>query len=178
MSFSLTWPVIIAGSQLYGADRARVLSIFELFRCVVRRSLCIIKAILTLGPHPPRPARRDARVPSRRSRAGHNVSAGLRSSWSPGLEAPAGSPSRAPGAGERGSGCDWRRRRCANAFSGSRSRFSAGCYEIETSEFIVRQVRTLRAPAFDVPLTYIHRPCVCRSGKDWMKTIHGRTGAR
>ena len=29
---SLTWPVIIAGSQLYGADRAQVLSIFELFR--------------------------------------------------------------------------------------------------------------------------------------------------
>lgn len=29
---SLTWPVIIAGSQLYGGDRARVLSIFELFR--------------------------------------------------------------------------------------------------------------------------------------------------
>ncbi|KAI0745764.1 fungal-specific transcription factor domain-containing protein [Earliella scabrosa] len=32
MGVDLTWPVIIAGSQLYGADRARVLSIFELFR--------------------------------------------------------------------------------------------------------------------------------------------------
>ncbi|KAI0630369.1 fungal-specific transcription factor domain-containing protein [Trametes polyzona] len=33
MGVDLTWPVIIAGSQLYGADRPRVLSIFELFRC-------------------------------------------------------------------------------------------------------------------------------------------------
>ncbi|KAI0374028.1 hypothetical protein BV20DRAFT_961978 [Pilatotrama ljubarskyi] len=32
MGVDLTWPVIIAGSQLYGADRPRVLSIFELFR--------------------------------------------------------------------------------------------------------------------------------------------------
>ncbi|KAI0775723.1 fungal-specific transcription factor domain-containing protein [Trametes elegans] len=32
MAVDLTWPVIIAGSQLYGADRPRVLSIFELFR--------------------------------------------------------------------------------------------------------------------------------------------------
>ncbi|RPD74317.1 hypothetical protein L226DRAFT_463926 [Lentinus tigrinus ALCF2SS1-7] len=32
MGVDLTWPVIIAGSQLYGADRAQVLSIFELFR--------------------------------------------------------------------------------------------------------------------------------------------------
>ncbi|KAI0780049.1 fungal-specific transcription factor domain-containing protein [Fomes fomentarius] len=32
MGVDLTWPVIIAGSQLYGTDRARVLSIFELFR--------------------------------------------------------------------------------------------------------------------------------------------------
>ena len=33
---SLTWPVIIAGSQLYGADRSRVLSILELFRYETR----------------------------------------------------------------------------------------------------------------------------------------------
>ncbi|KAI0823645.1 fungal-specific transcription factor domain-containing protein [Trametes gibbosa] len=32
MGVDLTWPVIIAGSQLFGADRPRVLSIFELFR--------------------------------------------------------------------------------------------------------------------------------------------------
>ncbi|EJF65313.1 hypothetical protein DICSQDRAFT_132897 [Dichomitus squalens LYAD-421 SS1] len=32
MGVDLTWPVIIAGTQLYGIDRARVLSIFELFR--------------------------------------------------------------------------------------------------------------------------------------------------
>ncbi|OSD06877.1 hypothetical protein PYCCODRAFT_1431066 [Trametes coccinea BRFM310] len=32
MGVDLTWPVIVAGSQLYGADRPRVLSIFELFR--------------------------------------------------------------------------------------------------------------------------------------------------
>ncbi|RDX55109.1 hypothetical protein OH76DRAFT_1339762 [Lentinus brumalis] len=32
MGVDLTWPVIIAGSQLYGADRSQVLSIFELFR--------------------------------------------------------------------------------------------------------------------------------------------------
>ncbi|EIW63305.1 uncharacterized protein TRAVEDRAFT_161504 [Trametes versicolor FP-101664 SS1] len=32
MGVDLTWPVIIAGSQLFGAERPRVLSIFELFR--------------------------------------------------------------------------------------------------------------------------------------------------
>ncbi|KAH9858710.1 fungal-specific transcription factor domain-containing protein [Lenzites betulinus] len=36
MGVDLTWPVIIAGSQLYGADRPRVLSIFELFRYETR----------------------------------------------------------------------------------------------------------------------------------------------
>ncbi|KAI0743550.1 fungal-specific transcription factor domain-containing protein [Daedaleopsis nitida] len=32
MGVDLNWPVIIAGSQVYGADRVRVLSILELFR--------------------------------------------------------------------------------------------------------------------------------------------------
>ncbi|TBU33811.1 fungal-specific transcription factor domain-containing protein [Dichomitus squalens] len=32
MGVDLTWPVIIAGTQLYGTDRSRVLAIFELFR--------------------------------------------------------------------------------------------------------------------------------------------------
>ena len=70
---SLTWPVIIAGSQLYGADRARVLSIFELFR-YVPRAPAVIKATLTLGPFPPpRSVARYAAL------TGHNVSASFAS---------------------------------------------------------------------------------------------------
>ncbi|KAH9931091.1 fungal-specific transcription factor domain-containing protein [Epithele typhae] len=41
MGVDLTWPVIIAGSQTFGADRARVLSVFELFRCACVRSVVI-----------------------------------------------------------------------------------------------------------------------------------------
>ncbi|KAH9949554.1 fungal-specific transcription factor domain-containing protein, partial [Amylocystis lapponica] len=33
MGVDLNWPVIIAGSQMFGADRTRVLDIFEAFRC-------------------------------------------------------------------------------------------------------------------------------------------------
>ena len=36
--FSLNWPVIIAGSQMFGTDRTRVLAVFETFRSV---SLCL-----------------------------------------------------------------------------------------------------------------------------------------
>lgn len=32
--FSLNWPVIIAGSQMFGNERSRVLDIFEVFRYV------------------------------------------------------------------------------------------------------------------------------------------------
>lgn len=35
---SLNWPVIIAGSQMFGADRTRVLTVFETFRFVI---LCL-----------------------------------------------------------------------------------------------------------------------------------------
>ncbi|OBZ68304.1 Transcriptional regulatory protein moc3 [Grifola frondosa] len=31
----LNWPVIIAGSQMFGSDRPRVLAVFEAFRCVI-----------------------------------------------------------------------------------------------------------------------------------------------
>ncbi|EKM54488.1 uncharacterized protein PHACADRAFT_174996 [Phanerochaete carnosa HHB-10118-sp] len=34
LSVGLNWPMIIAGSQVVGADRARVLDIFEYFRCL------------------------------------------------------------------------------------------------------------------------------------------------
>ncbi|KAI0645695.1 fungal-specific transcription factor domain-containing protein [Trametes meyenii] len=40
MGVDLTWPVIIAGTQLFGADRPRVLSIFELFRYETRPPRC------------------------------------------------------------------------------------------------------------------------------------------
>ncbi|KAL6310354.1 fungal-specific transcription factor domain-containing protein [Sparassis latifolia] len=40
MGVDLTWPVIIAGSQMYGADRTRVLAIFQVFRYVIMSHRC------------------------------------------------------------------------------------------------------------------------------------------
>lgn len=45
--YSLNWPVIIAGSQMFGSDRTRVLAVFEMFRFVLRNLPCI-PALLTL----------------------------------------------------------------------------------------------------------------------------------
>lgn len=100
---SLTWPVIIAGSQLYGADRSRVLSIFELFRCETRAFLSIIPLNLICGlvPAVRTPILHRTQCESARSTPPHQL--------------------------KELTGID----------------FSTGCYEIETSEFIVRQVRPL-----------------------------------
>ncbi|PCH43771.1 hypothetical protein WOLCODRAFT_75103 [Wolfiporia cocos MD-104 SS10] len=40
MGVDLNWPVIIAGSQMFGSDRTRVLAIFESFRYLTRYSGC------------------------------------------------------------------------------------------------------------------------------------------